>query len=307
MKDQNAPTQATQHERWLPSREQVVTHHRTRSGLVGAAVAHGLPEFLMEMFGLAIFMISACIFTILIEHPSSPVRGAVASPLLRRALIGLAMGLTAVGIIYSPWGKRSGAHINPAVTLSFFRLGKMDLRHMVSYVVAQTAGGILGMLVAALLLGNYLVHPAVNYVATVPGSVGTLAALLGEFVISFILMTVVLHVSNSSAYSAYTGLVAGSLVALFITFEAPLSGMSMNPARTLGSAVSAGNYDALWLYFIAPIAGMLTAAEVYVARNGRHAVRCAKLHHVHTHTSCVFRCRHGREAVQNQNQPPTHI
>jgi aquaporin Z len=83
------------------------------------------PEYLMEAWGLGTFMISAGAFVTLIEYPGSPVQQAIADPDIRRALIGLAMGLTAIGIIYSPWGQRSGAHINPSVTLTFLRLGKV--------------------------------------------------------------------------------------------------------------------------------------------------------------------------------------
>ncbi|MGH7900958.1 MAG: aquaporin family protein, partial [Thermodesulfobacteriota bacterium] len=79
------------------------------------------PEYIIEAAGLGLFMISACSFTILIEHPDSPFRQLIGDPLIRRFLIGIAMGLTAIGIIYSPWGKQSGAHINPSVTLTFYR------------------------------------------------------------------------------------------------------------------------------------------------------------------------------------------
>src|SRR2546428_13518921 len=81
------------------------------------------PESLMEAAGLGLFMISAAVFATLFEHPASPIHQAIPDPFLRRTLMGFAMGLTAVAIIYSPWGQQSGAHINPAITLTFLRPG----------------------------------------------------------------------------------------------------------------------------------------------------------------------------------------
>lgn len=136
------------------------------------------PEYLMEGAGLGIFMISACAFTALLEYPASPVQQAIANPLLRLMLIGLAMGLTAVGIIYSPWGQQSGAHINPSVTLAFFRLGKIEPWDACFYVLAQFVGAIAGVLLMVLLLGQAISAPSVNYVATVPGPHGIGVAFL---------------------------------------------------------------------------------------------------------------------------------
>src|SRR5262249_8161734 len=83
------------------------------------AVKRHWPEYLMEAGGLGLFMISASGFAIVLFHPAAP--GAVLGPLPRRALMGLAMGLTAISLVYSPWGQQSGAHFNPAVTLTFLR------------------------------------------------------------------------------------------------------------------------------------------------------------------------------------------
>jgi len=110
------------------------------------------PEYVMEAAGIALFMISAGLFGTLLGDPESAVHQAVASPLLRRALMGLAMGLTAVGIIYSPWGKQSGAHLNPATTLTFLRLGKVAPRDACGYVAAQFLGGVFGVYVVGALL-----------------------------------------------------------------------------------------------------------------------------------------------------------
>jgi aquaporin Z len=248
------------------------------------------PEYLMEAAGLGLFMVSACTFAILLFHPASPVTMLRGGLLTRRALMGLAMAATAVGLIYSPWGKQSGAHFNPAVTLTFLRLGKVRPWDAVFYVVAQSAGGVAGALIVAAVARPLVSDPAVNYVVTVPGTAGVGAAFVAEGAIAFVLMSVVLAVSNTPLLAPFTGLCAGALVATYITLEAPLSGMSMNPARTLASAVPAATWCAFWVYLTAPLLGMLLAAEVY--RRGTHgAVRCAKLQH-DGGRRCIFRCSH---------------
>ena len=111
------------------------------------------------------------------------------------------------------------------------------------------------------MLGPRLADSATHFATTAPGPTGVAVAFLAEVVISFLLMSVILRVSNHGRLARYTGLCAGVLVALFITIEAPLSGMSMNPARTLGSALSGRDWTALWIYFIAPPAGMLAGGR----------------------------------------------
>jgi aquaporin Z len=129
----------------------------------------------------------------------------------------------------------------------------------------------------------------VNFIATVPGSPGAAAAFAAEAAMSFGLMLTVLFISSHPRLSGYAGLAAGALVAAFIVVEAPLSGMSLNPARTLASAVFAHTFDSLWIYFSAPPLGMLLAAELFARRPWGLGVRCAKLHHV-AGDPCIFRC-----------------
>ena len=222
------------------------------------------PEYLMEAAGLGLFMVSAAVVTALLEYPYSPLHEQFPDPVIRRLLIGIAMGFTAIGIIYSPWGKQSGAHLNPAVTVTFFRLGKIHGLDALFYVLAQFAGGLIGLQVAALAIGMAIEHPAVNYVVTVPGLDGTWMAFVAEVAISFGLMLVVLIVSNHTKLNAWTGLFAGALVATYIATEAPLSGMSMNPARSFASALPAHLWTDFWVYLTAPFLGMLLAAECYV-------------------------------------------
>lgn len=220
-------------------------------------------EYLMEAWALGMFMVSACAFTILFEHPVSPFRQAIPSAFVRRAIEGAAMGLTAIGLIYSPWGKRSGAHMNPAVTLTNWQLNRITGTDTLFYILAQFAGGTLGVMLFRLWLPDYMDHPAVNFVATVPGNRGVMAAFVAETFISLLLISTVLHLSNHKTWAPYTGYAAGVLVALFITFEAPLSGMSMNPARTFGSAFEGHIWTDWWIYFTAPLLGMLGGGYLF--------------------------------------------
>ena len=250
------------------------------------------PEYLMEAAGLGIFMMSAGGFAIVLFHPASPVAQAVGQPLLRRVLMGCAMGFTAVSLIHSPWGQQSGAHFNPAVTLTFLRLGKIAAPDAFFYVAAQLVGGVCGVMTIALVSRGLLADPAVNYVVTIPGAAGAPIAFVAELAISLALMSVVLAVSNAPRIARYTGICAGVLVATYITFEAPISGMSMNPARTFASALVADLWTAFWVYVTAPLVGMLLAAELRL-RLSPSPVRCAKLHHENSRR-CIFRCGFAR-------------
>jgi aquaporin Z len=252
-------------------------------------LARHWPEYLIEAACLGLFMVSAAGFATLLQHPASPIAAWHLGPVAVRVPMGAAMGLTAISIIYSPLGQRSGAHMNPAVTLAFLRLGKLAPVDAFGYVLAQFVGGSAGILAATLLLRGLPSDPSVNYVATVPGGAGRISAFAAEALISFLMMSMVLVVSNKARLAHLTGIGAGLLVAAFIVLEAPLSGMSMNPARTLGSNVLADAARTLWIYFTAPPLGMLLAAEIYVLRHGPSHVRCAKLHHGGD-VRCIFRC-----------------
>jgi aquaporin Z len=254
-----------------------VNGQRCKHTMLQDALKNHWPEYLMEAALLGIFMVSACGFGVLLEHPASPVRQALSDGFTRRVWMGLAMGLTAICLIYSPWGKQSGAHFNPAVTLTFWRLGKISGPDALGYILFQFLGGVSGVWLAAAVLQSNLSHPAVNYVATLPGGFGIQVAFVAESVITFIQMTLVLMMANTSNIARYTGVCAGLLVALYISFEAPLSGMSMNPARTFASAVGGNIWTAGWIYFTAPPLGMLAAAQVHVWQ--KRQVACAKLHH----------------------------
>jgi aquaporin Z len=226
-----------------------------------AALRADWPLYLYEAAELAAFMLAACVVTWLLFAPQvSPIH----NPWLARACMGVAMAVTAVAIIKSPWGKRSGAHFNPAITVTFYRLGKIGPYDALFYVLSHFLGGIGGVWIAALLLGPRIALPQVNYAVTVPGLGGTAGAFAAEIFMAALLMTAVLVTSNRPRLAPYTPYFVGLLIANYILFFAPISGFSINPARTVGSAVFAHVWTGVWLYFVAPLLGMLGAAEGYV-------------------------------------------
>ena len=247
------------------------------------------PEWAIEGVLLGCFMIAACSFATVLEHPASAAHRLLPDATVRRVLMGLAMGATAVALIRSPWGRRSGAHMNPALTLTYLRLGKIAPADCAGYVVAQFAGAVAGVVLVRATLGMLAGHPAVQFAVTAPGAGGVAVAFAAELAISFVLMIVVLVATNDPRLAPYTPLLCGALVATYIAVEAPLSGMSMNPARSFASALVAGHWTALWIYFTAPPLGMLAASEAYLRWSGARRVLCAKLDH-RGPGRCIFRC-----------------
>ncbi|MBW4442024.1 MAG: aquaporin [Plectolyngbya sp. WJT66-NPBG17] len=244
------------------------------------------PEYLIEAWGLGTFMLAAGAVGTLLFSPDYLLPDFASDPFMQRMVMGLGMGLTAMGIMYSPWGKQSGAHINPAVSLTFYRLGKMQYWDMVFYIIFQFIGGLIGVLIVAFLLKQAFIYPPVQYIVTVPGASGVTAAFIAEFSISAMMMGTVLYSNNHSRLAPLTPFFAACLITAFVIFESPLSGFSMNPARTVASALPSKCGTAIWLYFAAPIAGMLTAAQLYLAIRGKHNIFCAKLYH-HPHYRCI--------------------
>ncbi len=245
------------------------------------------PEYLMELGELTLYMLLTCAFATLVQHPASPVRQAISSGIARRALMGAAMGLAIIAIILSPWGKQSGGHFNPAITVTFYRLGKVEFWDAWFYVIAQFIGAVAGVAIARYAFGATLGDDMVHYAVTTPGMYGKAVAFLAELAISFILMIAVLFLTNRPRLAPYTAYFVGILIAFYITFETPLSGMSTNPARTFGSAFHADYWSALWIYFLAPSLGMLFAAEAFLGTRGGAPPFCAKLHH-DNNKRCIF-------------------
>jgi aquaporin Z len=216
--------------------------------------------FFAEAAGLAIFMISACFFSAMIDGDTSWHR-AIPDADYRRIVTGALMGLTALFIFYLPFTASSGAHINPAVTIAFLWLKRLSVRDGLVYISGQIFGGTAGVFIMALLLDELLAAPPVNYVVTVP--LGSTAKALGaEFLIGFFMMTVVLSTSAHRQLKSFTRIIAACLVTIFVVTAGPISGFGMNPARSFASAVAANIWTGFWIYVIAPIGSMLMAAEI---------------------------------------------
>ena len=252
------------------------------------------PEYVMELTEVGFYLFFTCIFATLLQHPASPIRHLLPNSIIRRTAFGISVGATIIAIVLTPWGKQSGGHLNPAMTFTFYRLGKVEFWDAIFYGIAQFAGATAGVVIATSLLLGAPGNPAIRYAATFPGRYGAGVAFIAEMTISFGLMLTVLFASNHAVLSRYTPYFVGALYAIFITLETPLSGMSMNPARTFGSAFRGRYWHALWVYFAAPMLGMLLAAEFFLWVRGGRGAYCAKLRHADD-KRCIF--HHGTHQV----------
>lgn len=229
-----------------------------------AAFRKNWKHYLQEALGLGIFMISACFFSAMIFSREGVLYDPVAGELMKNVLTGLLMGATALFIFYSPFTAPSGSHINPAVTLTFLRLGMMCRYDALFFVLFQVIGGTLAVYLMQFLLGPALINPPVNSAVTIPGKAGIAWAAIAEFLIAFITMTMVLFTGLHNRLKKYTRVFSGILVCCWVILAGPVSGFGMNPARSFASALPSGIWISFWIYCVIPVAGMLSAAEFFL-------------------------------------------
>jgi aquaporin Z len=221
-------------------------------------------HYLQEALGLAIFMVSACFFSAVLSRNVGSIHLFIQNETTRSIATGILMGSTALFIFYSPFTAPSGSQINPAVTLSFLRLNKMCPWDAMFFIIFQIIGGTLAVYLMQILMGASLTTPPVNSAVTVPGKYGQLPALIAEFVIAFITMTIVLFSAENRKLKKYTRIFAGCLVCTWVIVAGPISGFGMNPARSFASALPANTWTAFWIYTVVPFAGMLSASELFL-------------------------------------------
>jgi aquaporin NIP len=218
----------------------------TRPDLARRATAEGIAAFALVFAGCGAIVANA-------ENDGA--LGAVG--------VALTFGLVVMAMIYAT-GHLSGAHINPAVTVAFTLTRHFPAREAAAYVAAQIAGAVLGALALAAVWTD---EPA-SLGATVP-SVGAGSALVYEIVLTAILMFVIVAVATDTrAVGAAAAIAIGGAVGLDALFGGPVTGASMNPARSLGPALVSGEWTDFWLYVVGPVIGATVAAFAYQAIRG---------------------------------------
>ncbi len=170
--------------------------------------------------------------------------------------INIVFGLAVMTMVYS-FGDISGAHINPAVTIAFWLSGRFPLKEVAPYVVAQCLGSI-----AACVLLRYL-FPTNEYYGATLVSDTVMQSFVLEVIITFLLMLIIIMVATGSKeVGTLAGIAIGAAVTLLALVGGPISGASMNPARSLGPALISGHFEHFWLYVIAPVIGAALAVPV---------------------------------------------
>jgi aquaporin Z len=244
--------------------------------------------FLAEFAGTALLIAMGVSIVILDFGKGSPVAALLPDPGLRRMMTGFLFGATGAAIAVSPVGKTSGAHINPVVTLAFWLKRKITGPHALGYVIAQLAGGIAGALP---LLAWGRMGASIDFGGTFPGAgFSFFQATLGEAVTTFGLVAGLFLFLGHSRLRSYTPLLFPFLYAGMVYLEAPLSGTSTNPARSVGPSLVASDWRGWWVYWVGPLLGTLLALAA-----GRFSllrgfeVEVAKVYHFDHDPHGVFR------------------
>jgi aquaporin Z len=259
--------------------------------------------YLAEFAGTALILVVGLSAVTTDFGSTSPVPRHIASAALRRLITGSIFATAGALVVYSKLGRRSGGHFNPAVTLAFYRLGKVTKRDAVVYVLCQALGALVGAAVVWAVWGA--LARSVRVGATVPGSHGAPVAFLAEIGMAFLLLTVILQFVTHMVMARFTPVAAGAVAALLVVLVAPISGTSINPARSFGPALFGHELGVFWVYLVAPPLGALLAVALYRAL-GRHSTPCAKLYHTDDYAchfvDCAYQPPHRARETEERSQ-----
>ena len=255
------------------------------------------PEYGAEFLGTA-FLVFVGLGAVVFDFGKGlPPTNLLPDASLRRLITGVLFAGSGSLVAISPWGKLSGAHINPSVSLAFWAQGKMHHHDLIGYLVGQFLGAIFGEALLVLVWGRYA-H-SVSDGMTVPGPGYPLwLVFLAEMSLTAILVLAIFLCVSGQRFMRWTPLVTWLLVATMVWLEAPVSGTSLNPARSASPALFAGLWANQWLYWVAPPLGALLAVGLYrLLARGEHDIVTGKLFHA-PHYRSVFK------NVSAPHQPP---
>jgi aquaporin Z len=244
-----------------------------------------LQTFLSECIGTGALVLVGLSLVIVMFGAGSPLVTLMPSEGLRRAITGFLFGTTGALIALSPVGKVSGAHINPVVSVGFRLMGKLDLKVTLVYIVGQLLGGVLGALP---LLAWGGMGRSVAFGATMPGEgYSTFTVFLGEVVTTFTMVSLLTIFLGFRKLRPFTPALFPPLYSLMVWAEAPISGTSTNPARSLGPALVSGEWEGWWIFWIGPLVGALLAllACSFLAKR----IEVAKLYYFDSDRDRFFR------------------
>jgi aquaporin Z len=233
------------------------------------------PLVVSETIGTALLLLGGLSIVIFMFGAGSPMARLVPRVVVRQCITGFLFGCVGASIAVSAVGKESGAHINPAVTLGFWLMQKLDSRTALAYVVAQLAGAIAGCL--PLLVWGPMGR-SVAFGAALPGEGYTTAAVLtGETITTFALIAGLCVFIAFRRLRPFTPLLMPFLYGVMVPLEAAVSGTSTNPARAFGPALVSGRWEGWWIYWVGPLIGTLAAILVCSALAKR--IEVAKIYY----------------------------
>jgi len=231
--------------------------------------------FVSEFLGTAILLLGGLSLVIFMFGTGSPMAELIPDIKIRQMTTGFLFGTIGASIALSPVGKVSGAHINPAVTMTFWLFRKIEGRLAITYVLAQLAGAIIGC-IPLLFWGR--MGRSVSFGASLPGEGYSMQVVIaGEIVTTFTMVLLLIIFIGFRQIRSYTPAIFPVLYAILIPLEAAISGTSTNPARSLGPAMISGQWEGWWIYWIGPLTGafMASLAGSMLAKR----ITIAKLYH----------------------------
>ena len=240
---------------------------------------HHLEEYGSEFIGTAMLVFAVVAAVAVVQAVGSPVAALVKPMPLRLLLTGFLIATSGMLITISPFGRLSGAHLNPAISFGFWQLGKLQARDLAGYIVSQMLGGLMGAEAAKRTIG--LLAKQVGYAAMAPGPHSSVTlAFTGETACTFVMALAIFFFVSHKSLAPWTPFMLVALIPFLVLADATISGCGMNPARWYGPAYIANLWTAAWIYIVGPIVGAALAVFSRLSGLSKNAIPItAKLFH----------------------------